>query len=90
MGYPSEEPCQPLENPVHPSSFTQNNPVLHLRQPLMTTYLDTLSMNEIILELKKWKEPTPPEEEVLNQIYMSMYKQYISGWGYLEPDQERG
>ena len=25
-GNPSEQPCQPLENPVHPSSFTRINP----------------------------------------------------------------
>ena len=27
-GNPSEQPCQPSENPVHPSSFTWINPVL--------------------------------------------------------------
>ena len=26
-GSPSEQPCQPSENPVHPTSFTQINPI---------------------------------------------------------------
>ena len=29
-GNPLEQPCQPLENPVHPSSFTQITPICSL------------------------------------------------------------
>ena len=40
--------------------------------------LEAMSMDEMMLELKKWEEPTPPEEEVLAQIYNALYKKYIS------------
>ena len=56
----------------------------------MITYLEAMSLDEMMLELNKWEEPTPPEEEVLAQIYKAMYKQYISGWGYLKSDQVKG
>ena len=47
-------------------------------------------MKEVMLELKKLKEPTPPKEEVLTKMYMAMYKKYISGYGYLNSDQVGG
>ena len=37
-------PCQPLENPVHPSSFTRINPILQA--------LDVFSVFSIILLMK--------------------------------------
>ena len=30
LGNPLEEPCQPLDNTIHPSSFTQINPILYI------------------------------------------------------------
>ena len=45
-GNPSEQPCQPSENPIHPSSLTWTNPF-----SIMKTYSSSITILVLVLDL---------------------------------------
>ena len=46
-----------------------------------------MNLDVIMLELKGLNESTPKPNQLKKRIYTSLYKNHVSGWGYLPSDQ---
>ena len=51
MEIPWEQPCQPSENPVHPSSFTWINPFSIMKRMILKTYSSSIAILVLVLVL---------------------------------------